>query len=203
MNEIVEPNYEYVILVDENNNELGTARKSEVHQKETPLHRAFSCFIFNKDKQLLLQQRAKSKKTWPLVWSNSVCGHPKLNESNENTVIRRSDDELGCKVKNIKEISDYRYKFSRYGVQENEICPILVAQIDSDLNLNKDEVEEIKWISWKDWLVEVEKEIETLTDVPSDKGLGISNSLKYSEWCREETKILQNNKEFQNWFKQI
>lgn len=180
---ITEPKEEYVILVDEYNNIIGTTPKSSVHQKITPLHRAFSIFIFNEKKELLLQQRAKIKKTWPLVWSNSCCGHPKLNESNIDAAIRRCYDELGIKVKNIKEISPYRYCFSRDGVQENEICPILIGEIDSEININLDEVEEIKWISWKDWL----KEIKT----------NINN--KYSEWCIEETIILNNNENFNNF----
>jgi isopentenyl-diphosphate delta-isomerase len=67
---------ELVVLVDENNTVLGTMPKSEVHGAETPLHRAFSIFLFNAEKKLLLQQRSHVKKTWPLAWSNSCCGHP-------------------------------------------------------------------------------------------------------------------------------
>jgi isopentenyl-diphosphate delta-isomerase len=67
---------EEVVLVDEENNILGTMPKSLVHGEKTPLHRAFSAFIFNYDKKLLLQQRSHVKKTWPLAWSNSCCGHP-------------------------------------------------------------------------------------------------------------------------------
>jgi len=186
MKQITEPEYEYVILIDENNNEIGTAKKSEIHQKKTPLHRAFSCFIFNNKKELLLQQRAKCKKTWPLVWSNSVCGHPKLNETNENTVKRRSLDELGCKVKNVKEISPFRYKASREGVMENEICPILIAEIDSELNLNPEEVENTKWITWENWLKEIKKE-----------------NNDYSIWCIEETQILNKNQDFKNYLNSI
>ncbi len=179
-----EPKFEYVILVDEKNNELGTAKKSEVHKKETPLHRAFSCFIFNEKNELLLQQRAKTKKTWPLIWSNSVCGHPKINETNVKASIRRTKDELGCKIKNIEEMSPYRYKASKNEIQENEICPILVAKINSKLNLNKKEVENTKWINWNDWLEEI-----------------LINKEKYSIWCIEETKILSKLEKFNKYLK--
>jgi len=69
-------NVEKVVLVDEENNVLGTTDKSTVHTANTPLHRGFSAFIFNSKQEILLQQRSKYKKTWPLVWSNSCCGHP-------------------------------------------------------------------------------------------------------------------------------
>jgi len=185
MKKIIEPDYEYVILVDEKNNEIGTEKKSEIHKTKTPLHRAFSCFIFNKKNELLLQQRAICKKTWPLVWSNSICGHPKLFESNIFAVKRRAKDELGCEVENVLEISPYRYRASRNGVEENEICPILVARLSSEINLNKNEVEDIRWISWNDWLEEIK----------NDK------SDKYSIWCKEETEILNKDDNFKKFMK--
>lgn len=186
MENIPEPNYEYVILIDKNNNAVGTAKKSEIHQKQTPLHRAFSAFIFNEKKELLLQQRAHHKKTWPLVWSNSVCGHPKLNETYENAAKRRSKDELGCEIKNVKMLEPYQYKASRDGVQENEICPIVVGQINSNLNLNPQEVENTKWITWENWLKKISKPNNT-----------------YSIWCIEETQILNKSKKFKQWLNSI
>ena len=66
---------ELVVLVDNNNNPIGTAEKDTVHTTDTPLHRAFSLFIFNSHNQVLLTKRASSKKTFPGVWTNTVCGH--------------------------------------------------------------------------------------------------------------------------------
>lgn len=173
---------EKVVLVDEDNNVLGEMLKSEVHSLNTPLHRAFSLFIFNKKGELLLQQRSSKKKTWPLVWSNSCCGHPFLNESNEKAASRRSFDELGLELnfEDIIEMSPYRYCFVREGMMENEICPILITFYEGDVNnFNTDEVENVKWIKWEDWLVEVKE-----------------NSSEYSEWCVEETLILEESKKF-------
>lgn len=164
---------EEVVLVDKDNNVLGTMLKTEVHKEETPLHRAFSTFIFNKKKELLLQQRSKKKKTWPLVWSNSCCGHPGLNESNIEAAKRRIKEELGISIDNIEEIAYYRYKFSRDGIMENEICPILTGTTDKELNINKNEIETYKWIKWEDFLKEIE-----------------DNRDKYSPWCIEQAKIL-------------
>ncbi|NOT47595.1 MAG: carotenoid biosynthesis protein, partial [Acidobacteria bacterium] len=74
---------EMVVLVDEENVPLGTARKSETHNHDTQLHRAFSVFLFNDNGELLMQRRAFGKLTWPGVWSNSCCGHTMLNERTE------------------------------------------------------------------------------------------------------------------------
>ncbi len=165
---------ELVVLVDENNTILGTMPKSEVHGAVTPLHRAFSIFIFNKDKKLLLQQRSHVKKTWPLAWSNSCCGHPGLDESNIDAVKRRLRDELGMSVVWAEEASPYRYQFTKDGVMENEICPIHIGYTEDEPVINPDEVEAISWISWDNFLTEIK-----------------NNTDKYSPWCIEEAMILE------------
>ncbi len=149
--------------------------KTLVHRAETPLHRGFSAFLFNLQGELLLQQRARTKKTWPLVWSNSVCGHPAIGETMEDTACRRARHELGLELDSIKVVvPHYRYKVVKDGVMENEICPILVGAISSEPTINTEEVEATRWISWQDFLAELK-----------------TNPHSYSPWCIEETGILQ------------
>lgn len=167
---------ELVVLVDEQDNEIGTKLKSEVHHKNTPLHRAFSLFLFNEEGKILVTQRAESKKTWPNVWSNSLCGHPGPSESREEALVRRADEELGCAIKNLKKISDYRYRFERDEVVENEICPIFMAKIDGDLAPNPKEVKAWGWFEWQDFLDE----------------LRLDDKSEWSEWSKEEA-ILVNS----------
>jgi len=172
----------HVVLVNKNNKVLGTAPKVTVHNKNTPLHRGFSIFLFNKEGKLLLQQRSNKKKTWPLVWSNSCCGHPALTESNIDAAKRRLRFELGISDADIFEIiSDFRYKVELDGIMENEICPVLVGFSDQKLTINKDEVKEIKWIRWENFTEELKK-----------------RSNKYSPWCSLEVEELLKNKKFKS-----
>ncbi|MEX0789777.1 MAG: NUDIX domain-containing protein, partial [Actinomycetota bacterium] len=67
---------ELIVLVDEQGNPTGRAEKSSSHHLDTPLHLAFSCYVFDDRGRLLATRRANSKKVWPGVWTNSVCGHP-------------------------------------------------------------------------------------------------------------------------------
>lgn len=169
---------EHVILVDENGNDIGVAPKSTVHQGETPLHRAFSFFLFNSKKQLLLQQRAATKVTWPLVWSNSCCGHPLMGEKYEDTIKRRVKYEIGFEDFDFFEIlPDFQYKATFNGVMENEVCPVWVGFSDNEPVLNPEEVNAIKWVDWCEF-------VKSILD-PNDQ--------KYdhlSIWCRQETKLL-------------
>lgn len=180
-------NQDYVVLVDRQNKVLGTAPKLATHNANTPLHRAFSLFLFNSKGELLLQQRSRKKKTWPLIWSNSCCGHPMLNESNIDAAKRRSEFELGIKLDKIYEIlPDFSYRAEMYGIVENEICPVLVAFTDKKPIVNKNEVEDTKWVNWQDFLKEIN-----------------DNPGKYSIWCEQEAKLLSENKEFQKLYKKF
>jgi isopentenyl-diphosphate delta-isomerase len=175
---------DYVVLVDDNNQILGTAPKAKTHNANTPLHRGLSVFLFDYKKNLLLQQRSKLKKTFPLVWSNSCCGHPKLNETNVDAAKRHLEHELGIKDIDVFEIiSDYRYKVEMNNIFENEICPILVCFTDQKPTVNKDEVEAIRWIPWKNFLKEI-----------------ADGTKNYSLWSREEALLLSKNNQFLELF---
>ena len=177
---------DHIVLVDDQNRVLGTADKLETHNENTPLHRGFSLFLFNKKGELLLQQRAKNKKTFPLIWSNSVCGHPMLNESNVEAAKRRLSYELGIdNVEVFEIISDYRYKVGMNNIYENEICPILISFTDKKPVVNKDEIENIRYLPWQEFLKEIEEKNKT-----------------YSLWSKEEAKLLSKNKTFLKSYKQ-
>lgn len=166
---------ELVVLVDENNTPIGTADKETVHTKDTPLHRAFSLFLFNSKHQILLTKRASTKKTFPDVWTNTVCGHLAPDETAEQAATRRLSNELGITGVSVKEVAPYRYRFAdKNGIVENEICPIVVGHYDGDPNPHPSEVDEWKWVDWKLFLQEVR-----------------TNASVYSPWCIEESAIIE------------
>lgn len=165
---------ELVVLVDEQNREIGTAEKNAVHTDTTPLHRGFSVFLFNSKQELLVTKRAMNKKTFPGVWSNTVCGHPAPNEETIDAGKRRLKEELGLVVYEVEEISPYRYRFSdNNGIMENEICPILFARSNAYPRPNPTEIESWRWMPWVAFLQEV-------TNFPD----------KYSPWSREEADLV-------------
>jgi isopentenyl-diphosphate delta-isomerase len=166
---------EHVVLVDEENNVLETAPKLATHSMNTPLHRGFSVFLFNDKGELLLQQRSSKKKTWPLAWSNSVCGHPSLNESVLDAAKRRLSFELGITSSKLKIIlPTYRYRFEKDGIVENEICPVMVGTTKAIPLPNPDEVHDIKWVTWIEWM-------KIITESPST----------YSPWAIQESHLLE------------
>lgn len=165
---------ELVVLVDNNNNPIGTADKDTVHTTDTPLHRAFSLFLFNSKHQVLLTKRAKTKKTFPGVWTNAVCGHLAPEETPVAAATRRLQEELGIDGVMITDFAPYRYRFAdRNGIVENEICPILVGYYDGNPKPNPAEIDKWKWMDWSAFLEEIK-----------------TNSSPYSPWSKEEAIIL-------------
>ena len=89
---------ELVVLLDDAGRSIGTAPKSQVHHGGTPLHLAFSCYLFDDAGRVLLTRRALDKRAFPGIWTNSFCGHPAPGESLDDAVVRRARDELGVDV---------------------------------------------------------------------------------------------------------
>jgi isopentenyl-diphosphate delta-isomerase len=142
-------NKEYVILVDEQDNDIGVMEKLLAHQ-EGLLHRAFSIFIFNEKGELLLQQRALSKYHSAGLWTNTCCSHPRPNETIKDAANRRLFEEMGLSC-DLKIITNFIYKTPfENGLTEHELDYVLIGSTNQNPHINKDEVENYKWMPIED-----------------------------------------------------
>ena len=151
---------EQVVLLTETGQAAGVTPKATVHTTDTPLHLAFSCYLFTTDGQLLLTRRALSKPTWPGVWTNSCCGHPAPEESLTDAVRRRLQRELGVTVTEVTLVlPKFRYRaVMTNGMVENEMCPVFRAFTDGDVtaaNPAPDEVDDVQWVDWSGLVADV------------------------------------------------
>src|SRR3981081_3262068 len=140
------PESESLILVDEADREVGHLDKAQCHQGRGVLHRAFSLFIFNDAGELLLQQRAASKRLWPLYWSNSCCSHPRRAENMEAAIHRRLYEELGlrCPLHFLFKFQ-YQAQFDETGA-ENELCSVFIGRSTDSVKINSDEILAWRWV---------------------------------------------------------
>ena len=135
---------EMVILVDNNDNQLGLMEKIEAHEKAI-LHRAFSIFILNDNNELLLQKRALSKYHSPGLWTNTCCSHPRHGESVINAGVRRLKEEMGFETE-ISSLLSFIYKAEfDNGLTEHEFDHVLVGRYNKNPSINKSEVSDWKW----------------------------------------------------------
>ncbi|WP_431134967.1 isopentenyl-diphosphate Delta-isomerase [Psychroserpens mesophilus] len=153
---------EHVILVNENDEQIGTMPKMEAHEKAL-LHRAFSVFVFNDNNELMLQQRAKHKYHSPLLWTNTCCSHQREGETNLEAGKRRLQEEMGF-VTELKETISFIYKapFDN-GLTEHEFDHILVGEYYGEPNINPDEVECWKWMPLEAVKVDIDLHPERYT----------------------------------------
>jgi isopentenyl-diphosphate Delta-isomerase len=128
-----------VILVDEQDQEIGVMEKMEAHRRGI-LHRAFSVFIFDKSGRMLLQQRAEQKYHGGLLWSNTCCSHPYPDESTSAAAHRRLTEELGFDTV-LTEIFSFTYKAEvENELIEHEFDHVFAGEYDGELKLNPNEV---------------------------------------------------------------
>lgn len=162
---ILEPQ---VILVDENDREIGTAPKLEAHEKSLR-HRAFSVFILRQSQQdieILLQKRNPKKYHCGGLWTNTCCSHPYPGEETVAAGERRLFEEMGIKTQ-LQEVGVFHYiaHFDN-GLTENEVDHVLIGELQHDkFVVNPDEVVDYQWIS----LPVLQKDIE-------------QNPAKYTPW---------------------
>jgi len=151
---------EQVILVDEQDNPIGLMEKIEAHEKAL-LHRAFSVFIFNDKKELMLQQRAADKYHSPLLWTNTCCSHQRDGETNLEAGKRRLQEEMGF-VSELTEVFSFIYKapFDN-GLTEHELDHVMIGSFNDEPNINKEEAASYKWMT----LQAVKKDIEDTPEI--------------------------------------
>lgn len=147
---------EQVILVDTNDNVIGLMEKMEAHEKGV-LHRAFSVFVVNKNKEVLLQRRAFSKYHSGGLWTNTCCSHPRDGEDIIAAGNRRLQEEMGFETE-LKHAFSFVYRAELdLGMTEHELDHVLVGQFDGIPQLNFDEVSEWKYMKWDDLLEDMNK----------------------------------------------
>ncbi|RVX46005.1 isopentenyl-diphosphate delta-isomerase [Nonomuraea polychroma] len=165
------------MLVDPEGRALGTAPKTSVHGRETPLHLAFSSYVFDRAGRVLLTKRAEHKITWPGVWTNSCCGHPLPGEALDRAVVRRLSYELGLGLA-VERVDlllpDFSYRaVMANGIVEHELCPVYRVMVNGPVAPNPEEVGETRWMPWMEFAEGVQ-----------------SGLLAISPWCREQVPLL-------------
>jgi isopentenyl-diphosphate Delta-isomerase len=145
---------ELVVLLDAAGRPIGSLPKAEAHHADTPLHLAFSGYVFDPRGRFLATRRALTKRTWPGVWTNSCCGHPRPGEEAAAAARRRLREELGLVPARLDLVlPGFSYRaVAADGVVENELCPVFFAHLDGGgepvVAADPAEVAEWRWVSW-------------------------------------------------------
>lgn len=164
----------HIILVNENDEQIGTGEKLMVHQQGL-LHRAFSILIFNGNNELLIHQRTSHKYHSGNLWTNTCCGHPNANEEINQAAHRRLGEEMGFDC-----TFDFLYKFQYHAefdneLVENEIDHVFMGNYDGDFEVNPEEVADYQWIT-------IESLLESVSNNPQNYTFWFKEILKSEEF---------------------
>lgn len=164
-----------IIIVDENDNIIGLGQKTEVHLTGK-LHRAFSTIVINNRGEMLLQKRADCKYHSGGLWTNSFCSHFLENETVEEAFERAGKNELGTNFSRYKFLGKFKYKVRIGTLYEHEVDYVyLIRYAGEKIEVNTEEVSEIKWYDFNECIREVKE-----------------NPRKFTEWFR----LIMFNKDF-------
>lgn len=163
---------ELVVLVDPEGRPIGQAEKAATHHADTPLHLAFSCYLFDERGRLLVTRRALVKQVWPGAWSNSLCGHPAPGETTPQAIARRLSHELGMSARDVAVVlPNHRYRAPAFqGIVEHEFCPVYVARAVGEPDPNPTEVADFTWTPWQEYA----------------QTAAVDTADRYSWWCKNQ-----------------
>jgi isopentenyl-diphosphate delta-isomerase len=155
-------NIDHVVLVDSLDREMGTMEKMEAHERGL-LHRAFSIFIFNRDNELLIHQRAFGKYHSEGLWTNTCCSHPFPGESTLDAAHRRLQEEMGMTA-TLEKAFDFTYQaVLDKGLIEHELDHVYIGFSDNAPNINTEEVHDYRWVNLSDLNEEINAHPERFT----------------------------------------
>ena len=157
---------EILILVDDNDNELGTDTREDCHAGSGKRHRAYTALLFHGGR-MLLQQRSRKKLLWPGAWDVSFTSHVYPGETYQQAASRRASQELDAEVGELTDVHSFVYFAPQGANAENEFCRVLVGEFDGRIRPNPEEMMSVRWA--------------TLSEVRSDIA---SNPGAYTPWFR-------------------
>jgi isopentenyl-diphosphate Delta-isomerase len=152
-----------VLLVDDNDKEIGLEEKMKAHQNGGKLHRAISVFVFNKEGQTMLQQRADTKYHSQGLWTNTCCSHPFKGESAIDAAHRRLEQEMGFDCR-MEEAFSFIYK-TEVGndLTEWEFDHVMFGIYDGEPEPSPEEAKDWKWATMEFLKDDVSKNPDTYT----------------------------------------
>jgi len=143
-----------VIAVDADDNEQELVNRLDAHTGDGIRHRAFTALLFDGNGNILLAQRASTKRLWDTFWDGTVASHPRAGQTQEEATRERLEEELGItpdQYENLRVTDRFEYKryFENAGV-EYEVCAVLQATLtDTDLDPNPEEVDGLMWAPYE------------------------------------------------------
>jgi len=143
---------EYIDILDEHGNPTGRSELKSVAHKLGLYHATAHIWCYTDTGSILLQQRGKTKETFPLKWDVSVAGHVGAGEAIRIGALREIEEEIGVRVpiENLEKIGAFKSEKRHSGdFIDREFHHTFLCLLEANISLAKQEseVEALQWIS--------------------------------------------------------
>jgi len=143
---------EYFDVVNEDNQVVSRAARSQCHHNPDLIHRDVHILVFNSKRELFLKKRGRNKDLYPLMWESSACGHLDCGETYAAAAARELNEELGIKNVSLKRISWYK----NFTIVERQITELFICRCDGLVKLNTDEATEGRFFPLSEVISDIE-----------------------------------------------
>lgn len=144
---MVDADRDVVVLVDGDDNAIGTMDKLRAHGQRGTLHRAVSVCLFDDRGRVLLQRRAQAKYHFAGLWSNACCTHPMPGELPAAAARRRVREELGVSIGLLRHCGTFAYRAGdpASGLVEHEFDHVLAGTCIGRPEPDPAEIDAVEW----------------------------------------------------------
>lgn len=161
-----------VVLVDENDNEIGTEDILIAHQGSGKKHRALSVILYRKVDgkiEILMQKRSGGKPVFRHLWSNTCCTNLSPGDTYIERAVSRLKEEMGIEIRPDSLKTLYRFSYEALdptnpGWCENEVDTMIVGEWDPStssgqvgMKLNPAEAEDARWMEIEEMRADMER----------------------------------------------
>lgn len=157
--------YPPVVIVDEHDNEIGTATLAVAWQKGL-YHRGSSVFIIDDRNRMLLQLRGSQVGIYPNRWDQAAGGHVDKGHSYEETAVQELAEELGIKNIPLTTLGTFVSKDRLDDARiNNQFERVFLARVSHDIELKPEqsEISKLQWFTAAELAAEIEKNPGTFT----------------------------------------
>tara|TARA_Y100000991_G_C21975423_1_gene351922 strand:+ start:3039 stop:3602 length:564 start_codon:yes stop_codon:yes gene_type:complete len=148
-------NQEFLEVYTSKGKKTGKKKSKTLVHKEGLFHVTVHVWIFTKNREVLIQKRARNKLLNPGIWDVSVAGHVNFKEKIIDAAIRETFEETGMhiKKKELIKIGEYLSINNSKDIVDKEFHHTYILKMHTgkiNLNFKNDEVEKLKLISIKE-----------------------------------------------------